>query len=95
MNWQSENHRWEVYEDNDLTGSIGDSLLSNNLENKMLKLDSSNIQSALVYVVLTAVLGLLMYVIGVGDVYAVDFHSIVNIFAISVMTGIVSLIKNL
>jgi len=67
------------------------------IENKMngiFQLDWDNIRSAITSVLLTAVLGLLMYVVGVGDVWKIDFHSVVNIFSIAIATGLVSLIKN-
>jgi len=53
------------------------------------------VKSALVSTVLMAVLGLATYILGVGDVFALDFHTLVNVGAVSLLTGIVSLVKAL
>lgn len=68
--------------------------LLDNQNSNMFTLSKENIMSAVVYVVLTAFLGLLAYVVGIGDVYKIDFHSVVNIFSIAIATGLVSIIKN-
>lgn len=61
----------------------------------MFKLDWTKVKNALVWVVLTAVLGVLLYVVGVGDIYQINFHSLTNIFALAVANGIISIIKSL
>lgn len=55
----------------------------------------TNVKSALVSGVLTAVLAGAMYVIGVGNVFAINVHSLVNVVALGLLTSIVSLIKSL
>lgn len=54
----------------------------------------TNIKSAFVSAFLTAVLALAMYVLGVGDVFKLDIHALVNVGALSALTAIVSLIKS-
>jgi hypothetical protein len=101
MNWSSYNHRWERYEeDYDKTLSVGESITNKfyrikKMQNGVFTLSWINIKSALVSAIITGVLGIGLYVIGVGDVWKVDFHSLVNIGAISTISAIVSLIKNL
>jgi len=52
-----------------------------------------NIKSALVSGLITGALGMAGYVIGVGDVFQLDTHSLINVFALSALTTIVSLVK--
>lgn len=69
-----------------------------NYRNDMTNLFTINwrdVKSALTNVFLSAVLGMGLYVLNVGSVFQIDFHSLVNIGAISVVTGIVSIIKHL
>ncbi len=54
----------------------------------------TNIKSALVSGVITGLLGIAGYIIGIGDVFALDTHSLVNVFALSALTTVVSLIKS-
>ena len=54
----------------------------------------TNLKSALVSGIITGVLGIAGYIIGVGDVFKLDVHSLVNVFALSALTTIVSLIKS-
>lgn len=66
----------------------------NNRENKMFTLSIGNIKSALVSAFVTALLGMAGYVIGLNDVYNINIHSLVNIGVLSLLTAIVSLLKN-
>ena len=53
----------------------------------------TNIKSAIVSGIITGILGMAGYIIGVGDIFKIDVHSILNVGAISALTVIVSLIK--
>ena len=53
----------------------------------------TNIKSALVSGVITGVLGIAGYIIGVGDIFKLDVHTLANVGALSALTTIVSLIK--
>lgn len=52
-----------------------------------------NVKSALVSAFLTAILALAGYVLGVGDVFKIDVHALINVGALSTLTALVSLIK--
>lgn len=60
-----------------------------NQEKNMLSLNWKNVAGALVSAVLVALIG---YLLSVGDVWKLDFHSIVNI---AIMTAGASLLKAL
>lgn len=55
----------------------------------------TNIKSALISGVLMAILGVATYVIGVGDVFSADGHTIVNIAVLAVLTSFVSFVKSI
>jgi hypothetical protein len=57
-------------------------------------LNWESFKSAAVSVVLMAILSIMTYIIGLGDIFAVDWKALINIGIISLATGIVSLIKN-
>lgn len=69
--------------------------INNNKESKMFKINWANIKSALVYVFLTASLSVLVYIIGVGDVFLISLKSLINIGVMSISTGLISVIKSL
>lgn len=52
-----------------------------------------SIKSALVSGVITAILAVAGYIIGVGDIFKIDVHALVNVGALALLTTIVSLIK--
>lgn len=52
-----------------------------------------SIKSACVSGMIMAVLGVAGYIIGVGDVFKLDVHSLVNVAVMSGLTAIVSLLK--
>lgn len=58
------------------------------------KLNWADLKSALVYAVLAALAALLVYVIGLGDLFLITFKPIVNIFGLSLAAGILSVIKH-
>lgn len=84
MTWQSQNFkgRWGELED------FYDYQLTKN--NTMTFVQ---VKSAVVSGVIAGVLGVAMYVVGVGDLFKLDVHSIVNVFALAVLTTVVSLLK--
>lgn len=53
-----------------------------------------NIKSALVSGLITAVLAMAGYLIGIGDIFKIDVHAIVNVGALSALTALVSAIKS-
>jgi hypothetical protein len=53
----------------------------------------TQVRSALVSGVITAVLAGAGYIIGVGDIFGLNFHSLANVTAISFLVAIVSLVK--
>lgn len=61
----------------------------------MFKLTWINVKSALVSAVITAVIGMGGYIIGLGDIFTVNIHTLVNIGALSALTALVSLFKSL
>lgn len=61
----------------------------------MFTLDKSNIVSALVYAILMALVSMGIYIIEVGDIFALNSHVLINSGVLAFVTGIVSLIKNL
>lgn len=61
----------------------------------MLKISWVNVQSALVYGVLTALLMMALYAISIGNMFALDMKDLANAGAFGFITVIVSLLKNL
>lgn len=64
------------------------------MSNGVFTLDAESLKGALVSTLLMAILGVLGYVVGLGDVYKIDLHALVNVGVMSLSTGIISLIKN-
>lgn len=77
----------------DLTEVVGD--YQPNENNKMLTLTWTNIKSAIVYILLTAFIQIALYIIGIGDVYKLDSHLVINMAVTSLLVGAVSVVKNL
>lgn len=65
------------------------------MQNGIFTIDWTNVKSALVSTALMALVSGGIYIIGLGDVFKIDAHSLTNIVAMSLLTGLVSLIKNL
>lgn len=61
---------------------------NNNMDNGMFKLTAINLNSALVY----GLLSVALYVIKLGDVFIIDWHVAVNIFFMAMLA---SLVKNM
>lgn len=53
------------------------------------------IKSALVSGVLAGILAVAGYIIGVGDLFVIDLHKLVNAFVLALLVAIVSVLKNL
>tara|TARA_R110000868_G_scaffold409745_1_gene695862 strand:+ start:1524 stop:1859 length:336 start_codon:yes stop_codon:yes gene_type:complete len=81
----------------EFTEVVGDKILSDNLnknmQNGLFKVSWVNVKSALMSAVITAILGGAGYIIGVGSVFNLNIHSLVNIVSLSFLTAIVSLLK--
>jgi hypothetical protein len=60
----------------------------------LFKLNLVEVQSAIVYGLLTALVGILGYVIEIGDIFLLDWKNLVNIAVISFSITMISLIKN-
>lgn len=52
-----------------------------------------SIKSALVSGVITGLLGIAGYIIGVGDIFKLDVHTLLNVGSLAALTTIVSFIK--
>lgn len=76
----------------DFTPKRSEDLTDNN--NNMFTITKENVKSALVSAFVTAMLGVAGYIIGVNDIFNLDFHTIANLAVIAFLTGIVSLLKN-
>jgi hypothetical protein len=72
MNWASQNRNWEKYDVSDIFQRSG----IINLKKKFMSNNIKAVLGALVSGVLVAVLG---YLLSVGDIWKISFHSIVNI----------------
>ncbi len=51
------------------------------------------IKSALISGLITGIIGVAGYIMGVGDLWKLDVHALLNVFAMSALTSIVSLVK--
>ncbi len=57
-------------------------------------MNSTNLKSALISAMLMALIGIITYVLGVGNIFDLDFHSLLNIGVIAFLTGLVSYFKS-
>ena len=53
------------------------------------------VKSAVISALLMGVLGVGTYITGIGDIFGLDWRTITNIFAVAVITGVVSYVKSL
>lgn len=58
-------------------------------------MNNTNIKSALVSFVISGTLAGALYVLQVGDVFAIDLHGLVNVVSIAVLVAVVSFLKSL
>ncbi len=54
----------------------------------------NEVKNALVWVVLTAIVVVLAYVISVGDIFKLDWRVMINLGVLSLCNGVISLIKS-
>lgn len=54
----------------------------------------TNVKSALVSALITAVLATATYILGLGDVFKIDVHALINVISLSALTALVSIIKS-
>ena len=62
-----------------------------NIQNNM---DLKQVGSALAIAIVIGVGAAIAYVLKVGDIFAIDVHSLVNVFALAVLGGVGSLISS-
>ena len=60
----------------------------------IFQVDFEGLKSALVSTILMAVLGVAGYIIGLGDIFQIDWRALANVGVMALLTGVVSLIKN-
>lgn len=58
------------------------------------KLSARDFKSAFVSFVLTVVLAGAVYVVGIGDIFAIELHAFINVIAMAGLVFIISLIKS-
>ena len=84
---------------NDITEEVGHYQFTKNrnksMKSPLFKLSWTEIKSALVYALLTALAAMLAYIVGLGDIFSISIKPLVNIGAMSLAVGILSVIKNL
>jgi hypothetical protein len=64
------------------------------MNNKIFSINWTNIKSAIISTVLTAILAMAVYVVSLNDIFVINLHTLINIGSISLLTGIISLIKS-
>lgn len=57
-------------------------------------LNLESFKSALVSALLMAFVATAGYVIGLGDIFKVEWHALINVAVMALLTGFVSLVKN-
>ena len=61
---------------------------------KLFSINLVEVQSAIIYGLMTALGAVLAYIVGIGDIFKIDPRSVINIATISFSITIISLIKN-
>lgn len=61
------------------------------MDNGLLTLDWGNVKSAIISTIIVSLGATLAYIIGVGDIFKLDWREIINI---AIMAGAGSLVKN-
>ena len=61
----------------------------------ILNINWQDIKSALVSTLLMGILAVLVYILGVGDIFALDIKSLLNCGVMAIAAGLVSVIKSL
>lgn len=81
----------------DLTNEVDDLSINNNImenQNGFGSLTWINIKSAFVYFILSAFIAMIAYVIGLGDIFKIDWHMLINVGSMAGFTAVVSILKN-
>ncbi len=60
----------------------------------IFSLSWTNFKSAFVFAVLTAFVAVIVYILGLGDVFKIDGHTITNIGVMALLNGVLSLLKS-
>lgn len=58
-----------------------------------MTINKETLKSALVSTILMGILAVLGYILQVGDVFKLEWHDLINIGVMALLTGLVSLIK--
>lgn len=58
-------------------------------------MNKTNIKSAFVSMMLMGILATAGYIIGIGDVFKIDWHALINTGVMAILAGVVSLIKSM
>ena len=73
----------------------GDGRFPLKVKNKnMFNISFGNFKSAIVYGFLTAIVAIGVYVIGVGDIFSIDSHALINAGVFGFLNVFISLLKN-
>lgn len=80
----------------DCNNSCTQILIGSNLNNmqNLFSVNWMNVKSALTSAILAVILGISGYIIGIGDLWQIDVHSLINIGTMSFLVSIVSLLKS-
>lgn len=62
--------------------------------NDIFSLTKTNIKSAIVFAILTALVAMIVYIVGLGDIFKIEPHTIANIGVMAILNGILSLLKS-
>lgn len=60
----------------------------------ILKLSWANVRGALVTAFITAVITIFIYIIGVGDIFALNYKALANVGVLSALTAFVDLVRS-
>ena len=63
--------------------------------NGIFTLDWASVKRAAISTVIMALVAGAVYVVGIGDIFAVNLHSLANVVALSLLTGLISLVNSL
>lgn len=55
----------------------------------------ANIKSALISALLMGILAMAVYTLGVGDIWKIDTRALINVGIMSLLTGVVSMLKSM
>lgn len=61
----------------------------------MFSLSKENIKSAIVYVIVTTLVAILLYILKVGSLFKINLHDLIDSGFMALTVGVSSLLKNL